>query len=384
MNRGARAGLSGCAALALALSACSTPAAQGCDWAAWSGFKQHYLSEDGRVIDTRSERRHTVSEGQAYALFFALVGNDRKAFDRLLRWTEDNLAQGDFNRHLPAWIWGRRDDGSWGVIDPNPAADADLWIAYTLAEAARLWEARRYRVLSEVLGRRLFADEVADLTGLGPSLLPAPVGFVEGPGRWRLNPSYLPLQLLRGLHRAQPERGWDALIAGSARLITDSAPLGYSPDWVRYHAEAGFLPDEITAGRGSYDAIRTYLWAGMLHPEDPLRARLLDHLRPMAAATKARGAPPETIDTRSGAFENDGNAGFSASLLPLLAALGETQTLARQRQRVHERAVENDAQAYYENVLTLFGRGWDEGWFRFDAEGRLHTRWEAGACSALR
>lgn len=368
----------------LALTACRTPAALACDWTSWTRFKAQYLSEDGRVIDRGSARQHTVSEGQAYGLFFALVANDRESFNRLLRWTEDNLAQGDFNRHLPAWIWGRRDDGSWGVLDTNAASDADLWIAYTLAEAARLWDVRAYRVLAKVIARRLHADEVATLPGLGPTLLPAPVGFVEGPDRWRLNPSYVPLQLLRGLQQTQPELGWEGLVAGSARLITDSAPKGYSPDWAVYSAEAGFLPDEKTAARGSYDAIRTYLWVGMLHPQDPLRAPLLTHLQPMAAATAARGAPPEKIDTVSGDLENDGNPGFSASLLPFLAALGDDKALAKQRQRVHARAVENEADAYYEAVLTLFGRGWDEGWYRFTAEGRLLTRWEGGACSVLR
>jgi endoglucanase len=56
----------------------------------------------------------------------------------------------------------------------------------------------------------------------------------------------------------------------------------------------------------------------------------------------------------------------------------------QQRQRVEVRAVDKVADAYYEAVLSLFGRGWDEGWFRFGADGRLQTRWEQGACSVLR
>lgn len=372
------------AALALSLGACRSTAVKTCDWQHWSQFKQHYLSEDGRVIDTRSARQHTVSEGQAYALFFALVGNDRETFDRLLRWTEDNLAQGDFGQHLPAWIWGRRDDGSWGVIDPNPASDADLWIAYALSEAARLWQAPQYAALSDVIGRRVLADEVADLPKLGPVLLPAPFGFVEGEGRWRLNPSYTPLQVLRGLHHARTEPAWAALLPGSLQLLIESAPQGYSPDWVLYDADAGFLPDEKTQGLGSYDAIRTYLWAGMLHPADPLRAALLDHLRPMERATTTRGAPPERIDTRTGTLENDGNVGFSASLLPFLQALGANEALERERRRVEATAVEQDPKAYYENVLALFGRGWDQGYFRFTAEGTLQTRWETPHCLPLR
>ncbi|MEK9939779.1 MAG: glycosyl hydrolase family 8, partial [Methylotenera sp.] len=77
----------------------------------------------------------TTSEGQAYALFFALVANDQPQFERLLQWTQLNLAQGNLATNLPAWHWGQKADGSWGVIDGNSASDADIWIVYTLLEA---------------------------------------------------------------------------------------------------------------------------------------------------------------------------------------------------------------------------------------------------------
>lgn len=367
--------------LALTLFAGAAQAA-ACPWPAWQAFKGHYLSADGRVIDTTSERQHTVSEGQAYALFFALVANDREAFDRVLRWTEDNLAAGDLTQRLPAWIWGRRDDGSWGVVDANPASDADLWIAYTLAEAAVLWQERRYRVLAQLVGRNLLRMETARLPGLGPSLLPAPVGFVESPTRWRLNPSYAPLQLLRGLALRQPDAGWAALVPGTRRLLLDSAPRGYVPDWVLYDAEGGFLPDTKTSAVGSYDAIRAYLWAGMLHVDDPDRAALLKAYTPMADATAVNGAPPERVDTRSGAASGTGYAGYSAALLPFLAALDRPTALDAQRTRIAARAPQRHGDAYYENVLDLFGSGWDQRRYRFAANGSLHPGWQESACAA--
>lgn len=61
-----------------------------CTWPAWEQFKQDYMSEGGRVIDPSDARKITTSEGQSYGLFFALVANDRKAFDQLLAWTRDN------------------------------------------------------------------------------------------------------------------------------------------------------------------------------------------------------------------------------------------------------------------------------------------------------
>ena len=86
------------------------------------------MSESGRVIDPSDARKITTSEGQSYGLFFALAANDRKAFDLLLAWTRDNLAEGDLAQHLPARL-GKKDDETRAVIDPNSASDADIWIA---------------------------------------------------------------------------------------------------------------------------------------------------------------------------------------------------------------------------------------------------------------
>ncbi len=354
----------------------------GCNWPAWANFQKLYLSDDGRVIDRSSDRQRTVSEAQAYALFFALVANDRDAFDRILRWTEDNLAQGDLSRHLPAWLWGRLDDESWNVVDSNPASDADLWIAYVLAEAAHLWKERRYRVLAKLVGRNLLDTETSTLPGLGPTLLPAPTGFTNAHG-WRLNPSYAPLQLLRGLSRRQPEAGWEKLLPSTRRLLLASAPLGYAPDWVLYDRNGQFQPDAQTAADGSYDAIRVYLWAGMLHRNDPDREVLIRHLQPMALATAAAGKPPEHIDTQDGRTRGHGFAGYSAALLPLLTALGDEETLDRERARVAARLEQPSADAYYESVLTLFGHGWDQRYYRFAADGTLRTRWQTETCSLL-
>nr|WP_269194772.1 glycosyl hydrolase family 8 [Stenotrophomonas maltophilia] len=73
------------------------------------------------MIDHSHADQRSTSEGQSYALFFALVGNDQALFDRMLGWTQDNLAGGDMRQNLPAWLWGRDDKGGWRVLDGNPA-----------------------------------------------------------------------------------------------------------------------------------------------------------------------------------------------------------------------------------------------------------------------
>ncbi|HYA66189.1 MAG TPA: cellulose synthase complex periplasmic endoglucanase BcsZ, partial [Burkholderiaceae bacterium] len=205
-------------------------------WPLWGEFSEQFLGQGARVIDRSTERAQSVSEAQAYALFFALVANDATRFEQLLRWTEDNLAQGDLAKRLPAWLWGRRDDGSWGVIDENSATDADLWLAYSLGEAGRLWKQRRLVALSSLIGERILQEETALLPGLGRTLLPGPHGFTQEPGRWRLNPSYCPPFLLRWFATKSRDARWQELAQTSVAVLLASSPLGFAPDWAFYRA----------------------------------------------------------------------------------------------------------------------------------------------------
>ncbi len=374
---GCGAGLIGMPAVAAATTAVA-PAMATDAWPAWTQFKAQFVSADGRVVDKDSARSHTVSEGQAYALFYALVANDRAGFERVLRWTEDNLCQGDLTAHLPAWQWGQQDSGRWGVIDANPASDADLWLAYALGEAGRLWKERRYSALSSLVSARVLREETADLPLLGPTLLPGPKGFALGAGRWRLNASYCPPQVLQWLS-GQPGQGaaWKRVADSATQLILGAAPKGLVGDWTLYDAQQGFLPDldGPEKGQGSYNAIRVYLWVGTLHADAPERAVMLRALQPMARLVQSAGQPPEAVHILSALATRPGPPGFVAAVLPLLQALGNTATLQAQRARLQAQPLRADA--YYEQALALFALGWMDGFYRFGADGRLHPRWSA-------
>lgn len=378
-------------ALGVAASAAPVPA-PGADavcqaWPRWDAFKTRFMSADGRIIDLGSADSRTVSEGQSYGLFFALVANDKPAFEKILGWTQEHLAAGDLVGHLPGWLWGQKKDGSWGLIDANSAADADLWIAYSLVQAGRAWHERRFTALGALLARRILQQESIAPPELGRSVLPAALGFQLGPQAWRLNPSYVPLQVLRGLAQALPDQPqWQQLPAPALRLMRDPAPHGFAPDWVEYHAPGaaggaasvdsnGFRADAATAGVGSYDAIRVYLWAGMLAPTDPARADLLKTFQPMADYVAAHGFPPEKVDTvRGTAGATAGPSGFSAALLPLLDSLNQPALAEQQLARVRD--LEQHAPAgYFSQVLTLFGTGWHDGRYRFAADGSLQPAW---------
>ena len=127
--------------LALSLAMGMMSAAQA-DWPMWQQFKAVGM-EDGRVVDYSDARAVTTSEGQSYAMFFALVDNDRETFEDMLKWTENNLSYGDITKNFAAWLWGK-DGSEWTILDTNNAVDSDMWIAYCLLEAGRLWDRPDY------------------------------------------------------------------------------------------------------------------------------------------------------------------------------------------------------------------------------------------------
>jgi endoglucanase len=357
----------------------SAPAS--CPPAPWPHFARYveaFVSSDGRVID-RTDRDRTTSEGQAYALFFALVANERPLFERILRWTDDNLAGSHLGERLPAWHWGKRKDGSWGVVDANSASDADLWMGYALLEAGRLWSEPRFSALAHRLLATVAKREVVSLPGRGPTLLPAPQGFaVDGGRAWRLNPSYVPPQLLRRVAAAEGAP-WDAVLASAVRLVKDSARGGVVADWVLYGPRRGFAPDPVKGGVGSYDAIRSYLWVGMLPADDPARRELTGATGGLLRLLAERGGLPEKIDARS--LRGDGHApvGFYAALLPLSvgSAPAATRTLEERVAAAAKGGLYGDPPTYYDQNLVLFARGFTEGRYRFAADGALVPSWEA-------
>lgn len=355
-------------------------------WQAWLDYSRVFVQADGRVVD-RTDGDRSTSEGQAYSLFFALVANDRPAFERILRWTGDNLCAGKPGEQLPAWLWGRRGDGSWGVKDANPASDADLWIAYTLLEADRLWGQPAWRQLAFKMLALIKASEVADIPGVGLMLLPAPQGFRLEGGYWRLNPSYLPEFQLRYLAQTEVGGPWAALWRNHRSQMQALLGRGIAPDWYQIDPSGRPVRDPITAGRSSYDAIRVYLWAGMTDDGSGGNS-LLAQLKPYADLIQARELPPEFLDFETGVASGGAPIGFSAAVLPFLARLDEDSAAIQRRRLKISRQQGSSGNLgtpphYYDQVLALFGEGWSERRYQFDSEGRVIPRWSKTCCDWL-
>ncbi|MGL5005900.1 MAG: cellulose synthase complex periplasmic endoglucanase BcsZ [Plesiomonas sp.] len=339
-----------------------------CEWPDWTLFKQRFLDESGRVIDHSDPRQITTSEGQSYGLFFALVAGDQKAFRQILRWTETHLAQGDLGDHLPAWLWGRDPKGHMQILDPNSAADSDLWIAYSLKEAGRLWNIRDYQSQSALMLQKIVQKEVSNLPQLGPMLLPGRIGFTH-PDYWTLNPSYVPPFILENLATSYPDSRWPAIRKAANTLLMQSSPHGFAPDWVNWTKQQQWQAKTGSSWLGSYDAIRVYLWVGMLNPDAPEFTTLIAHFQPMVNYVSEHQKPPEKIDIQSLQVSGNPPVGFSAALLPLLKQSNANKALAEQHQYVANTPLATEG--YYNSALTLFGLGWLENRYAFSPQGEL-------------
>ena len=376
-----------CVVAVLAVGHADAQAPQG--WPLWDAYAKRFVDDQGRVID-RSAQDRSTSEGQAYALFFALVDNDRPRFDKLLTWTEANLAQGDLTSHLPAWDWGKNADGAWKPVDQNSAADADLWMAYTLLEAGRLWKEPRFRSLGKTMAARIAQEEVVQVPGVGTTLAPGPKGFHSDAKTWTLNPSYLPLSVLVYLSRTLPQGPWADVLKSMPKLLDRQIGKGYAMDWVAA-AEDGIRaapsPAQASAGPhnaqpgGSYDAIRVYLWLGIANPATPGRHDLLSDVGAMGTYLRTALTPPLEVDAKGFVVHADGTVGFSAAVLPYLEALGLHKEAKAQADRLS--AMRDPATSlyghqveYYDQNLVLFSTGWSEQRYRFEADGKLHVRWK--------
>jgi endo-1,4-beta-D-glucanase Y len=344
-------------------------------WPFFDRYARTFLQDDGRVID-RDAGGRTTSEGEAYALFFSLVEENSARFGTILKWTEENLAKGDLFHHLPAWLWGRRPDGTWGVLDAHSASDADCWLAYDLLEAGRLWHRPDLRLKGMVLLKRIAPEETASFSGNRSVLLPGPSGFIMPDGSFRLNPSYTPSPLLRRFSSVDPDGPWRRIRETGDRLFPLIAPRGFVPDWFLLRPDGSVSWDPVKGPVGSFDAIRVYLWEGLQSSAGMCRKHGTGFRGTggIVRYLETHRVPPAIVNTFLGTGAGEGSPGFSAALLPYLQARGERRAYRIQQSRV-EAAFRNgllgSAHRYYDQNLALFGLGFMEGRFSFSRSGKL-------------
>ncbi len=152
------------------------------------------------------------------------------------------------------------------------------WFVYALAEAARLWNQPGYARDARMLLVAIESQEVSEVPEFGTMLLPGAAGFMRTGAALAVQPK-LPAHaraaaagctVAPGAMEPDCGQSMPATWLGNARPApTDWRPTGLPTPWIP--RAPGLSPRTRKRAAGSYDAIRTYLWAGMTPRNDPLR-----------------------------------------------------------------------------------------------------------------
>ncbi|MFT8467771.1 MAG: glycosyl hydrolase family 8 [Acetobacter syzygii] len=232
----------------------------------WGWYTSHFLRDDGRIVDNgNGSQSHT--EGQGYGMLFAQAYDDKKAFEKIFAWTENNLKLPDSALHA----WHYLPDTSPHVPDRNNATDGDLLIALALAFAGYRWQKSEYLNSARAIYKDVRKRLVQKVAGKRV-LLPGYIGFTN-PDSVTINLSYyvMPsLILATGLDNAEV---WRSLIKDGLALIRSGrfGRWNLPPDWLQISSHTGAVSIAPQfPPRFSYDAVRVPLylaWAGQLGGE---------------------------------------------------------------------------------------------------------------------
>jgi endoglucanase len=247
--------------------------------ALWEKYKDDYIDKSSfRTVDKQRDNI-TTSEGQSYTMLRAVWQDDKETFDKSWQWTKDNLWK---ENKLFAWLFGEKEDGSYGILDDmggnNAATDGDTDIAMALLFAYARWGDSTYLLEADSIIKAIWKESVV-IVNNRPYLTANDIEQFN-PNEILLNPSYYAPYAYRMFSLIDTENNWQGVVDTSYEIIVKSSafPLdkdnsvGLPPDWVVLNRDTGALSSpasmEITTNY-SFDAHRVkwrlyldYLWYG--------------------------------------------------------------------------------------------------------------------------
>ncbi|MBI4128936.1 MAG: hypothetical protein HY460_02685 [Parcubacteria group bacterium] len=202
----------------------------------WVAYRDK-IQKDGRTID-RDRSYLTTSEGQSYSLLRAVWMDDKEIFDRVLRWTNNNLKKR--NDSLFAWKWGQDRYGRWGVLREegglSSATDADQDIALALIFAHKRWNQEHYLTQAQKLLDDIWKKEVVIIQGR-PYLVAG--NWAQEEPHPTINPSYYAFYAYPIFAEVDPAHDWmavkatsyETLVKASHSVLDKRSSADLPPDW---------------------------------------------------------------------------------------------------------------------------------------------------------
>lgn len=327
--------------------------------ATWENYKTEYLESGSRRTLDKQRKNITTSEGQSYTMLRAVWMGDKETFDISWQWTKDNLQHEE--DHLFAWLFGRRTDGTYGVLtDENgntAASDGDTDIAVALLFAYSRWQDPSYLGDAREIIEDIWEYEIVEIAG-APYHASNNIEKALGNEWILINPSYLHPAAYRIFAEVDPTHPWEEVVDSSYALLnkTVAAALdtgksaGLPPDWVQVNRETGALraPESSTLTTNfGYDAMRTP-WRIALDHEwhgEPRARSLLQKMQFLSSEWNTEGRLGST-------YGHDGS----------VVTQGETPAMYGGTIGYFMVADPNRAQAVYRDKLEFLFDAGSNGW----------------------
>ena len=317
----------------------------------WQAFKNQFISGDGRVIDWQNNHM-SHSEGQGYALLIALEMNDRKTFDLVLTWSNQNLG----HDILRAWSWGHNGD-VWNILDHNNATDGDIYHAWALMRAGEKWNNPEYTKAGTAIMNAI-RDELIDKNDF---LLPGRFGF-QHPHGTRLNLSYYVFPALRyfaahdqaNVADKAHQKIWKELYHKGLNLYFKSLenPAKLPPDWLTVNQSGKLMQQQGSDAVFGFDAICI-----PVHLAWAKEKKALEPLRPFITLIAKQRWMPQTVNLLKPNFSLspnnlEGGIGHYASIARAATELNMKEEAAILWQLADESRAKHQRN-YYGEVLYL-------------------------------
>ncbi len=321
----------------------------GQDKALWEQYKANFISNDGRVIDYYQDLI-SHSEGQGYGLCLSVLYDDKTTFEKIWRWTKDNLKVRADN--LFAWQWGKRPNGEWKVIDYNNATDGDVLIAYALLRAHEKWHDTSYRSEAVTIVRDIRTS--LSITWYGHLfLMPGYYGFNKESG-FVVNPSYQILPAFRYFAKEDQRTFWEKIYRDSLFLLgrSCSGALCLPADWMLLTTDGRISVAAIGNPYFGNDAVRILLYLSLEKtPQYPKGAgKMLD-------IYKRTGYLPLWVDLEKDSLSPQAApAGYYAIYALVARRSGDSALSAKLFQEAKEK-LSDDKKGYYSFSLYLLATG---------------------------
>jgi endo-1,4-beta-D-glucanase Y len=274
--------------------------------ATWMRYKENYLDQSTRRTYDPSRDDQTTSEAESYTMLRAVWMGDKTTFDDSWKFTQSTLQHK--NDALFSWLYGKRPDGTFGVLTSESgdtaASDADSDIALSLIFAYSRWQDPTYLSEAKKIVSSMWDQEVITINGT-PYLTADNLEKSSASPTALINPSYLSPYSYRLFAKIDPDHPWNKLVDSSYAVLQKSiaAPLGNTagalpPDWVAINKQTGTLAASQNTALSSnygYDALRVpfrmaldYQWN-----HDPRAKTVLSRMTPLAASWEQK----EMLDT---------------------------------------------------------------------------------------